>query len=46
MLPRDEQRLRKYGSIDLEVVWGTVKEDIPALESFCLRQLNDVSADA
>lgn len=28
-----------YGSIDLKMVWGTVKEDIPALEDFCKKQI-------
>ena len=37
-----------YGSIDLKMVWGTVKEDIPALEDFCLKQIqkSETSSDA
>ena len=30
-----------YGSIDLKMVWGTVKEDIPVLKEFCLKQLQE-----
>ena len=30
-----------YGSIDLSVVWGTVQEDIPALEQFCLQRFEN-----
>ena len=30
-----------YGSIRLEIVWNTVKNDIPVVQAFCERMLND-----
>ena len=29
-----------YGSISLEIVWNTVKNDVPPLKAFCINQLN------
>ena len=29
-----------YGSISLDIVWNTIKNDIPQLRDFCERQLN------
>ncbi len=30
-----------YGSIDAEVTWDIMKDDIPDLKSYCQKQLND-----
>ena len=30
-----------YGSIRLEIVWNTAKNDIPVVQAFCERMLND-----
>ena len=30
-----------YGSIQLEIVWNTVKSDVPELMAFCRKQLDD-----
>lgn len=29
-----------YGSISLDIVWNTVKKDVPPLKAFCTEQLN------
>ena len=33
-----------YGSIQLEIVWNTVLNDIPKLKAFCLEKLNDTQS--
>ena len=29
-----------YGTLDADITWNTIKEDIPILKAFCLKKLN------
>ena len=37
--------VHQYGSINLEIVWNTIKNDIPLLKDYCSGLLSDHAAD-
>jgi len=33
--------VHRYGQIDIEVIWATVKEDVPKLHNYCKRLIEE-----